>query len=94
MLLVKRTPPKNDPRAMPAIAPPPRPLPLDGLVVSVAALVLPEAVSEVACEEFTDAIPGAVLGGKEGSVVPAALSSVVDEIDSVDGSAVAATQEC
>lgn len=94
MVLVKRTPPKNDPRAMPAIAPPLRPLPLVGLVVPVAAAVLPETISEVACEAVPDSIPDAVLGGNGGSVVPVALSSVVDSIDSVDVSVGAAAQEC
>jgi hypothetical protein len=58
------------------------------------AVMLLEAVSEVACEAVPDAIFDAVLGGNEGSVVPAALSSVVDDIDSADVSAVAAAQEC
>lgn len=94
MVLVKRTPPKNDPRAMPAIAPPPRPLSLVGLGVSVAVVVLPEAVSEAACEAVPDAVSDAVLGGSDLSVAPTALSSVVDDIDSADVSAVAAAQEC
>lgn len=85
-MLVKRTPPKNDPRAMPAMTPPLKPLSLVGLGVSV-----PAVAPLVAIE---DATSDAVLGGNGPSVVPAVLGSVVDDIDSADVSAVAAAQEC